>query len=62
MLTLLTNVRSINVLRKDGPHPITTFSTVHEFGSQKFLLDRNLALKYHYRTEIWLRNGVVQQQ
>ena len=28
----------------------------YEFGSQKFLTDRNLALKYYYWTEIWYRD------
>ena len=58
MLTLLTNIRSPKVLYKDGHHPqdghhpITTFFffIVCEFGSQKFLPDRVLALKYHYRS------------
>ena len=40
MLTVLTNVRLNKVLwqdghhSQDGHHPITTFYTVHEFGSQ----------------------------
>ena len=53
MLTVLTNIRSTKVLLQDGhhyldgDHPITTFSNIHKFGSQKYLPDRNLALKYH---------------
>ena len=34
MLTVLTNIASTKVLWLGGHHPITTFSTVHEFGSQ----------------------------
>ena len=30
-----------------------------EFGSQISLLDYNLALNYHYRTEIWLSNIIT---
>ena len=45
MLTVLTNRTSTKVLWQDGHHswdghhPITIFSTVHEFGPKKFLLD-----------------------
>ena len=43
----------------DGHHQITTFFIVHKFGSQKFLPDRNLALKYHktllMRSLRWMR-------
>ena len=41
MLIVLTDIRSTI----DGHYPITTFSIiVHEFGSQKFLPDWNVAL------------------
>ena len=56
MLTLLTKIRSTKVFRwvgyhpLDGHHQILTFSNIQKFGTQKFLPDRNLALKYHYRT------------
>ena len=33
--------------------------TGREFGSQISLPDRNLALKYHYRTGIWLSNIIT---
>ena len=33
------------MLRKDGHYPIKTFSTLHKFGSQKFLPASNLAFK-----------------
>ena len=45
LLTVLTNIRSTKVLWKDGHHPIITFSTLHKFGSQKFLPASNLAFK-----------------
>ena len=34
-------------------HQITTFSIMCEFGSKKFLLDWNVALKINYWTRIW---------
>ena len=49
MLPLLTNIRSTKVLWYDAHHPITTFSIEDDFGSQTFLQDRNLAIKYHTR-------------
>ena len=56
MLSLLTNIRSTKVLYFEGFHLITAFPTISEFGSQKVLLDRNLAHKCHYWTEIWNRD------
>ena len=44
----------VTILRMVTIH-FKAFFTLHEFGSQKFLPDRNLTLKNHYRTEIWLR-------
>ena len=38
MLTVLTIVSSTKVLWQDGHHTITTCSTIHEFGFEKFLL------------------------
>ena len=52
MLTLLINIRSTKVLLYDGHHLITTFPTVHEFGSKDSLPDINLPLKYYYQTGI----------
>ena len=44
---------------KDGHHPFSTCSTIHEFGSQKFLPDRNLALNFYYQKgqEKWWYNN-----
>ena len=55
---------------ENGPNFLRIFPYLHNsktkwskiFGSKKFLPDRTLALKYHYRTGIWLRNKVVWQQ
>ena len=33
--------------------------TRREYGSQNHLPDVNLAIKYHYRTEIWLSNIIT---
>ena len=33
--------------------------TGREFGSQNHLPDENLAIKYHYRTGIWLSNIIT---
>ena len=36
--------------------------TGREFGSQNHLPDVNLAIKYHYRTGIWLSNIITGQE
>ena len=45
----------------DGHHLITTFFIICGFGPKKFLSDRSLALKYHYRTFFpsWTRLPLV---
>ena len=56
MLTLLTKMRSSKVFIRMVTIPrmvtiqLQPFFKVSKFGSQKFLPDRILALKYHYRT------------
>ena len=71
MLTVLTIVRPTTVLWQDGHHsqdghyPITTFSTVHEFGSQKFLPDWNLIelvefVEFHDLVEFVQNNDLVE--
>ena len=42
-------------------HQIATFFIVCEVGSQKFLPDRNLALKSSYRTGFWLSNIITRR-
>ena len=54
MLTLLTKMSSTKIFLGWSPslghHQMQTFSTVRGFGSQKFLPEKNLALKFYYRT------------
>ena len=50
MKTLLTKIRLTKVFLWDSHHQIANLSTVRELGSQEFLSDKDLDLKFYYRT------------